>query len=190
LRSNWILTQNNPMLITRSSLRQFSLGPVALACIISASVGAVAQSSLGDPLGGLEILKNFETRRDSSSDPNWQNGNSDSRAIKPGGTLTLAELEGPGKIVHIWCTVAQRDPAYSEKLTLRIYWDDEKNPSVECPLGDFFGIGFGVDKSFTSLPIRVSSEGRGRNCYWPMPFRKKARITVTNESYQRCDNFY
>ena len=63
-------------------------------------------------------------------------------------------LEGPGKIVHIWCTVAQKDPFYSAKLTLRMYWDDEEHPSVECPLGDFFGIGFGVDKPFTSIPIR------------------------------------
>lgn len=154
------------------------------------TVSAFAQDLLGNPLGGLEQLKNFETLRASSSDPNWKNGNSDSRPIKPGGTLTLAELDGPGKIVHIWCTVAQNDPSYATKLTLRMYWDGEENPSVECPLGDFYGIGFGVDKPFTSIPIRVSSEGRGRNCYWPMPFRKKARITVTNESDKHCDCFY
>jgi len=92
--------------------------------------------------------------------------------------------------VHLWCTVAHGDPFYSSKLTLRMYWDGEEHPSVECPLGDFFGIGFGVDRPFTSLPIRVTSDGRGRNCYWPMPFRKKARITVTNESDQPCGCFY
>lgn len=164
---------------------------LALAAVLSLTgLGSSAQESLGNPLGGLERLKNFETRRASSSDPDWKNGNGDLRPIKPGGTLTLAELDGPGKIVHIWFTIAHNDPFYSAKLTLRIYWDGEEQPSVECPIGDFFGIGFGVDKPFTSIPIRISSDGRGRNCYWPMPFRKKARLTVTNESDKRCDCFY
>lgn len=128
--------------------------------------------------------------RASSSDPDWKNGNADSRPIEAGQTLTLAELEGPGKVVHIWFTIAHRVPFYSRLLTLRIYWDGEEHPSVECPVGDFFGIGHGVDKSFTSIPLRVSSNGRARNCYWPMPFRKSARITVTNESDQRCRSFF
>ncbi len=149
-----------------------------------------AQFSPGNPLAGLEKLKQFETRRASSSDPDWKNGNGDARPIEPGGTLTLAELEGPGVIAHIWCTIAHDAPFYSRLLTLRMYWDGEERPSVECPIGDFFGIGHGVDKSFVSIPIRVSSDGRGRNCYWPMPFKKSARITVTNESGQRCHAFY
>ena len=149
-----------------------------------------AQSSLGNPLSGLEQLKDFTTRRDSSSDPDWRNGNSDRRSIDPGATLTLAELEGPGVITHVWFTIAHKAPFYSRLLTLRIYWDGEQHPSVECPVGDFFGIGHGVDKSFMSLPIRVSSEGRGRNCYWPMPFRKSAKITVTNESAEPCRSLY
>jgi hypothetical protein len=149
-----------------------------------------AQIETGNPLAGLENLKEFQTMRASSSDKDWKNGNGDARPIAAGGTLTLAELEGPGKVVHIWFTIAHSAPFYSRLLTLRIYWDGEEQPSVECPVGDFFGIGHGVDKPFTSLPIRVSSDGRGRNCYWPMPFKKSARITVTNESSQRCDAFY
>ncbi len=151
---------------------------------------ASAQSSLGNPLSGLERLKDYRTRRDSSSNPDWHNGNSDRREIDAGGTLTVAELEGPGVITHIWFTISHRVPFYSRLLTLRIYWDGEEHPSVECPVGDFFGVGNGVDKSFASLPIRVSSEGRGRNCYWPMPFRKSARITVSNESDVPCRAFY
>ncbi len=146
--------------------------------------------SSGNPLDGLERLKNFESRRASSSDPDWKNGNNDSRPIPPGGTLTLAELEGPGVITHFWCTIAHDAPFYSRLMTLRIYWDGEEHPSVECPIGDFFGIGNGVDQSFTSLPLRVTSNGRARNCYWPMPFRKSARITVSNDSDQRCHAFY
>ena len=149
-----------------------------------------AQLNPGDPLSGLERLKSFESRRASSSDKNWKSGNADARPIKPGGTLTVAELDGPGVITHIWNTIAHEAPFYSAQMTLRIYWDGEEHPSVECPIGDFFGIGHGVDKSFMSLPIRVSSDGRGRNCYWPMPFRKSARITVSNESDKPCHAFY
>jgi hypothetical protein len=158
--------------------------------LISLANPASAQSPLGNPLSGLEQLKDFSTRRDSFSDANWRSGNNDRRSIDAGRTLTLAELEGPGVIAHVWFTIAHKAPFYSRLLTLRIYWDGEEHPSVECPIGDFFGIGHGVDKSFMSIPIRVSSEGRGRNCYWPMPFRKSARITVTNESDQPCRSFY
>jgi Protein of unknown function (DUF2961) len=156
---------------------------------LSAST-ALAQLNPGNPLDGLEKLKSFDTMRASSSDPDWRNGNADARPIEPGGTLTLGEFEGPGQIVHIWFTIAHDDPSYSRLLTLRMYWDGEKHPSVECPVGDFFGMGHGLDKPFTSLPIRVTSDGRGRNCYWPMPFRKSARITVTNESARKCHAFY
>ena len=164
------------------------LGLITLLLAPAAITGA--QTDIGNPLNGLETLKDFQTLRVSSSDPNWKNGNADSRPIAPGDTLTLAEISGPGRIAHFWCTIADREPFYSRLLTLRIYWDGEKEPSVECPIGDFFGMGNGVDQAFTSLPIRVSSNGRGRNCYWPMPFKKSARITVTNQGEQRCDAFY
>lgn len=151
---------------------------------------AVAQMPLGSPLDGLEQLKKFQTMRVSSCDPNWQDGNADNRPINPGETRTLAEIEGPGKITHIWFTIAHDVPFYSRLLTLRIYWDGETHPSVECPIGDFFCIGHGVDQPFVSLPIKVSSDGRARNCYWPMPFRKSARITVSNDSEVRCNAIF
>jgi len=151
---------------------------------------ALAQSYPDNPLSGLDTLRDFRTMRASSSDPNWRNGNADSRPIAPGRTLTLAQLDGPGRIVHFWCTISDSEPCYSRLLTLRIYWDGETNASVDCPIGDFFGIGNGVDQAFTSLPVRVTSNGRGRNCYWPMPFKKSARITVTNEGQHPCRAFY
>jgi hypothetical protein len=166
-------------------------GCLALFAAVSLPAGtALAQWSPGSPLSGLERLKKFESMRASSSDKDWRNGNADARPIAPGGTLTLGELEGPGVITHIWCTIAHNVPFYSRLLTLRMYWDGEKHPSVESPIGDFFVVGHGVDKSFVSIPVRVSSDGRGRNCYWPMPFRKSARITVTNDSSTQCDAFY
>jgi hypothetical protein len=143
-----------------------------------------------DPLADLENLKDFQSMRSSSSDPDWRNGNDDARPIPAGGTLVIADLKGPGRIVHIWNTVAARDLGYSRLLVVRMYWDGEKNPSVECPLGDFFGMGHGLDVPFDSIPVRVSSEGKGRNCYWPMPFKKSAKITITNEGAQEVGAFF
>ncbi len=164
---------------------------LSLLMIVAASASlAMGQIPTGDPLAGLEQLKTFESMRASSSDNNWRDGNGDARPIAPGGTLTVAELDGPGIITHIWVTIAHPAPFYARLLTLRMYWDGEEHPSVESPIGDFFGIGNGMDKTFTSIPIRATSEGRARNCYWPMPFRKSARITVTNESDQPCHAFY
>lgn len=160
-----------------------------VAATLFASVG-MAQTPAANPLFELERLKDYESMRASSSDANWHNGNTDARTIVPGATLTVAELDGPGVITHIWLTIAHDAPFYSRLLTLRMYWDGEEHPSVECPIGDFFGIGHGVDKSFTSIPLRATSGGKARNCYWPMPFRKSARITVTNESDRPCGAFY
>ena len=95
--------------------------------------------------------------------------------IKPGQTFTLAEMEGPGAIQHIWMT-----PTGNWRFSiLRIYWDDEQEPSVECPVGDFFGQGWNTYAQLTSLPVCVNP-GSAFNCYWPMPFRKKCRITMEN----------
>ena len=151
---------------------------------------ALAQLAPGHPLAGLERLRDAESMRSSSSDPNWRDGNGDARPIAPGGTLTLAELEGPGLITHIWFTIAHEAKGYSRLLALRMYWDGEEQPSVECPVGDFFVIGHGVDQPFMSLPVRVTSDGRARNCYWPMPFGRSARLTVTNESDVPCGAFF
>src|SRR5512147_2176077 len=96
---------------------------------------ALAQLSPGNPLAGLEKIKDFEAMRDSSSDQDWRNGNGDARPIPPGGTLVLADIQGPGMITHFWNTISHNVPFYSRLLTLRIYWDGEKNPSVECPIG-------------------------------------------------------
>jgi hypothetical protein len=160
------------------------------ACVFSIATAAFAQFSPDDQLSGLAKLKNFDARRESSSDPNWKNANSDNRFIPPGGTLTIAELKGPGAIAHLWLTINHPAKYYSRLLVLRVYWDGEEHPSVECPIGDFFGIGHGVDQPLNSMPVRITATGRGRNCYWPMPFRKSAKITVTNESTLPCNGIY
>jgi hypothetical protein len=100
--------------------------------------------------------------------------------LDPGSVTTLADIKGPGVIQHIWITV---DHKRWRDLVLRFYWDGEKEPSIEVPLGDFFACGHNVLTKVNSLPIAVNPKG-GLNCYWPMPFRKSARITVEN-NYMR-----
>ena len=105
--------------------------------------------------------------------------------IQSGQTYTLAEMEGPGAIQHIWMT-----PTGNWRFSiLRIYWDDEKEPSVECPVGDFFGQGWNVYAQLTSLPVCVNP-GSAFNCYWPMPFRKKCKITMENVSDKDAMSVY
>jgi len=95
--------------------------------------------------------------------------------IKPGQRFTLAEISGPGAIQHIWMT-----PGGNWRLQiLRVYWDGEKTPSIECPVGDFFGQGFGKYAHISSIPMAVNP-GSGFNSYWLMPFRKKCKITIQN----------
>ena len=120
-----------------------------------------AQQNLDSAFPDLATLKNYRTMRASSSDPNWRNGNGDARPIPPGGTLTLAEVSGPGEIAHIWFTISDRERGYPRLLMLRMYWDGEKTPSVECPVGDFFGIGHGMDVPFDSLPVARQFQRQG-----------------------------
>ncbi|MGQ8334922.1 glycoside hydrolase family 172 protein [Sunxiuqinia sp. A32] len=95
--------------------------------------------------------------------------------IKPGETFTLAEIDGSGAIQHIWMT-----PTGNWKFSIiRMYWDDEPEPSVECPVGDFFAMGWNEYALLSSQAICVNP-GSAFNCYWPMPFRKKCKITMEN----------
>ncbi len=113
--------------------------------------------------------------------------------ISSGETVTLAEIEGPGVIQHIWITVtdrtSERNRYILRDLVLRMYWDDEENPSVESPLGDFFCCGFGVSYPVNSMPIVVNPT-RGFNSYFPMPFYKTANITIENQCDEEVPAFF
>lgn len=135
-----------------------------------------------DDLDNLYKLRAARTRRVSSSNPDWRNANSDNRPVPPGETLTVADIQGAGIIRHIWFTISASDPQYHRSLVLRMYWDGAEEPAVESPIGDFFASGHGLKMLVNSLPVATSSEGRALNCYWPMPFAKGARITLTNEA--------
>jgi hypothetical protein len=104
--------------------------------------------------------------------------------IKPGETFTLADMEGPGSIQHIWMT-----PAGNWRYSIiRIYWDDEKEPSVEVPVGDFFAAAWKY-KQISSLAVCVNP-GSAFNCYWPMPFRERCRITFENIDEKEMTLYY
>jgi hypothetical protein len=134
-------------------------------------------------LEALTRISNARTRRVSSWDQTGRN--SDAWNIPAGKTRVLADVQGPGRITHIWMT--QRNH-YRECL-LRITWDNAARPSVLCPLGDFFGLGHGIVNSYQSLLFSASTnhnnkfnQGCALNCYAQMPFRERALIELVNES--------
>jgi Protein of unknown function (DUF2961) len=138
-------------------------------------------------LSTLPQAKDYLQHRVSSYDRTG--GNADARQIAAGETLTLLDEAGPGVISHVWVTIASDDSNHLKALVLRMYWDGEATPSVEAPIGDFFGLGLGDYHLYESLPLSVGSD-KALNSFFPMPFQKHARITVTNEGTVKTDAFY
>ena len=162
---------------------------------------------MGQGLGTLPLLSSAETRSVSAENPTGERGrgakespDAESAAsmlgagwkvrpcitLEPATTTVLADVEGPGTIQHIWITV---DPRAYRDTVLRFYWDDEARPSVEVPLGDFFCNGHGLRYNVRSLPVAVNPAG-GFNCYWPMPFRQRACITIENQRTEPIPGFF
>jgi hypothetical protein len=160
---------------------------LALSLVMLTLVPLAYAQSMSGWLGDLPVEKAYRLRRISSYDRSG--GNADMRSIEAGQTLTLLDEKGPGEISHIWITINSPEKYHLKKLVLRMYWDDELDPSVEAPIGDFFGLGNGDYFMYQSLPLAVGST-KALNCFFPMPFNKAARITVTNEGVQKVDSFY
>ena len=152
-----------------------------------------------DLLSGAAELKNWRSRSINAENPTGEKGRGGMAVsplgpsrkgspcltdIHPGDTVTLCEMDGPGFITHIWITVTNKtteaDSNVLRDLVLRMYWDGEETPSVESPLGDFFCCGFARECQVTSMPVSVIPN-RGFNCYFRMPFAKKAKITLENQ---------
>lgn len=128
------------------------------------------------PLSDLATLKNgIKNRRFSSYDRTG--GNFDFIWIHAGQSVEIAAMDGPGCIKHIWMTTY---PICLKALILRAFWDGEETPSIQCPVGDFFGLGHSHGVLMSSVPIQTFD--MGMNCYFPMPFASGMRITITNES--------
>ncbi len=164
-------------------------GTRGMVCLAVVCIG-FAGMSRADGLGRLTVPVGGASQRASSSNENLLK-NGDAKSIACGETLVLLEAEGPGEVTHIWNTIGTEDFFHGRSVVLRVYYDGMDKPSVEAPLGDFFGVGHGAYKDFTSLPVSVSSTGRSRSCYWRMPFDKSVKITVTNDSPTvKVDSFY
>lgn len=178
----------------------------AIAALLACAVSAYSFNGLYSDMGTLSKMSNAQSRSISpenytgekgggaKADPSQKIRNVSNAAnpaseygkgwkvnpyviIKPKETFTIAEINGSGAIQHIWMT-----PTGNWRSTIiRFYWDGEENPSVECPVGDFFCCGFGQCSQLSSLAVCVNP-GRAFNCYWKMPFRKSAKITVENAS--------
>ncbi len=162
---------------------------------------------LNSGLGMLPLVQDAETRSISAENPTGERGGgargipaSDNPASQLGkgwkvrpcitleaeSTTTLADIKGSGVIQHIWITLDHK--AYRD-IILRFYWDDEQEPSIEVPIGDFFCNGHGLKYNVNALPISVNPSG-GLNCYFPMPFRTHARITIENQRWEPIHGVY
>ncbi len=158
-------------------------------------------------LGGLPLISDAKSRSISAENPTGEVGGGakekpdanhpasrlgEGWKVRPcitlakNSTTTLAEIDGPGTITHIWITV---DPKAYRDCVLRFFWDGEDTPSVEVPLGDFFANGHALRYKINSLPVAVNPSG-GFNCYWPMPFRKSCKITIENQRWEDIAGFF
>jgi hypothetical protein len=157
----------------------------------AAAPAAPAQSSAGtrdyDYLPAYARAQNYQSLKQSSYDTTG--GNGDAWPIAAGATKEVFNATGPGVITHIWFTIAARSGNHLKEIVLRGYWDGNDKPSVETPIGDFFGLNLGQYFNYQSAYL-ACSPGLSLNCYFSMPYRRSARFTVTNEGKQEIGDFY
>lgn len=158
-------------------------------------------------LNNIFLLQNGKSRAITAENPNGEKGKggmAESKLgpsrkgrpcidLKSGTSETIAEIHGSGIVRHIWITVPDRtsdaERFILRDLVLKIYWDNEEIPAVIAPLGDFFCCGFATETLVNSLPISVCPT-RGLNCYFPMPFRKQAKIVIENQHPADINGFF
>jgi hypothetical protein len=139
------------------------------------------------PLPSYARAQNYRSLKQSCYDRSG--GNRDSWLIPAGGVHEVFNAQGPGIISHIWFTIAARSGDHLKELVLRAYWDGNAKPSVEVPVGDFFGLNLNAYAIYTSEYL-ACSPGKSLNAYFAMPYRGSARLTVTNEGKQEVGSFY
>jgi len=168
-------------------MRRLALSLISPILLLTTAIAVQAQDSGLFNLDNLSAPHDYVQHRSSSYDRTG--GNADYRALPPGQTLTLLDIDGPGEVTHVWFTIADQEMFHLKKLVLRMYWDGELTPSVEAPVGDFFGLGLGDYFLYQSLPLAVGADN-ALNSFFPMPFAKHARMTVTNEGHERVFAYY
>ncbi len=168
------------------------LGLNAAGASASSSTGAAPMPPEPEPAGSEELfalarLRSYKNRRSSSWDRTG--GNDDWVAVEPGQAATLLDIAGAGVVTHLWFTINSPDPMHLKNLVLRAWWDGESSPSVEVPIGDFFGLGLGEYFVYQSALLAVAPI-KALNAYFQMPFATAARLTLTNEGAVRTRNLY
>ncbi len=180
-----------------SSTRRKLLGTLGSAGALL-SLGAAASApaagalppempDLPDNLLHLARLRSYKTRRSSSWDRTG--GNADAIPVDAGATATLLDVTGAGVITHIWFTINSHDHYHLKNLVLRAWWDGESSPSIEAPIGDFYGLGLGEYFTYQSALLTVAPV-KALNAYFEMPFATAAKVTITNQGKERTDNLY
>ncbi|MBS1855020.1 MAG: DUF2961 domain-containing protein [Acidobacteria bacterium] len=160
---------------------------------VSAATSAEAQAQGGSGASGAAVLpfyaraQNYKSLKQGSWDRTG--GNADRWQIPAGGTHEIFNAAGAGAITHIWFTIASGSADHLKELILRAYWDGNAKPSVEVPIGDFFGLNLGAYQIYQSEYLSCSP-GRSLNCYFVMPYKRGARLTVTNEGATQVGAFY
>jgi len=141
------------------------------------------------PLSNIAQIIDARSKRVSSYDR--AGGNGDCVKIPQGETFVLADLPGAGVVKHIWITISGKDELLRRNLVFRAFWDGQEHPSIESPIGEFFGQGWGMKYNFISLPLAAApANGNALVCYFPMPFGNGARLTVENQGTEDIDAFY
>jgi hypothetical protein len=174
----------------RGFMQRLLAGAGLSAAAAPATVSAQSQGTtgVGEPfVPKYARAQSYRSLKQSSCDKTG--GNHDYWNIPAGGVQELFSSNGPGIITHIWFTIAARGERHLKELVLRAYWDGNSKPSIETPIGDFFGLNLGQYFLYESAFL-ACSPGKSLNCYFAMPFRKSARLTVTNEGTEPVGAFY
>src|ERR1700689_3281650 len=169
----------------RSATRRKLLGSMGAAgALLGMSGASIPAASAAEPGAGPEELlamarlRSYQARRSSSWDRSG--GNDDAVPVEGGASATVLDVKGAGVVTHLWFTINSQDRHHLKSLVLRAWWDGESSPSVEVPIGDFFGLGLGEYFVYHSALLAVASV-KALNSYFQMPFSKGAKMTVTNE---------
>jgi hypothetical protein len=186
---------NTKDLTGKSATRRKLLGSMASAGALlgiggvraPAAQAAEASADTQERLLAMARLRSYKTRRSASWDRSG--GNADAVPVEPGQTATILDVKGAGVVTHVWFTIASPDEHHLKNLVLRAWWDGESSPSIETPIGDFFGLGLSEYFTYQSALLTVAPV-KALNSYFAMPFSSAARLTVTNEGKKKTDALY
>jgi len=174
-------------MVSAAALAGCSSAAVAAPVISRIEPANMPEQDVPEEFFALARLRNYKTHRSSSWDRSG--GNGDAVPVEAGQAATLLEVSGAGAVTHLWFTINSEDRHHLKNLVLRAWWDGESSPSVEVPIGDFFGLGLGEYYTYQSALLAVAPI-KAMNAYFQMPFATSARMTLTNEGKIKTDNLY